>query len=135
MLSYFAQDHRQPHLTLQLPGQEPISGVYLAIVANTHPYSYAGDRPVRMNPGTSLDRGLGVFALRSLRLPTVLRHAAQILRARGEPRGRKLIRRDDVAQVTVISDTPIGLQVDGDYLGRRQHARFDSVPAALTVIV
>ena len=135
VLSYFAQDHRQPHLTLQLPGQEPISGVYLAIVANTHPYSYAGDRPVRMNPGTSLDRGLGVFALRSLRLPTVLRHAAQILRARGEPRGRKLIRRDDVAQVTVISDTPIGLQVDGDYLGRRQHARFDSVPAALTVIV
>ena len=133
--SYFAQDHRYPHLTLQLPGEQPLSGVYLAIVANTHPYSYAGPRPVRMNPGTSLDSGLGVFALRSLRLPTVLRHSWQILRARGEPHGRKLIRRDDVAQVTVISDIPVALQVDGDYLGRRQHARFESVAAALTVVV
>jgi diacylglycerol kinase family enzyme len=70
-----------------------------------------------------------------LRLPTVLRHTFQILRARGEPHGRKLLRRDDVAQISVSSDTMIGLQVDGDYLGPRQHARFESVPHALTVIV
>jgi diacylglycerol kinase family enzyme len=134
VISYFGQDHRRPHLTLQLPGEEPISGIYQAIVANTHPYSYVGSRPVRMNPGTSLDGGLGVFALRSLRLPTVLRHVVQILRTSGEPHGPMLVRRDDIAQVTVTSDLPIGLQVDGDFLGLRQHARFDSVPAALTVI-
>jgi diacylglycerol kinase family enzyme len=134
VISYFAQDHRRPHLTLRLPGEEPISGVYHAIVTNTNPYTYMGTHPVRMNPGTSLDGGLGVFALRSLRLPTVLRHLVQVLRTGGEPRGRMLVRRDDVTQVTVTSDIPIGLQVDGDYLGFRQHARFDSVPAALTVI-
>ncbi|HET8640417.1 MAG TPA: diacylglycerol kinase family protein [Pseudonocardiaceae bacterium] len=135
IMSYFDQDHRHPLLTLQLPGEQPISGIYLAIVANAHPYSFAGNRPVRMNPGTSLERGLGVFALSSLRLPTVLRHTAQILRGRGEPHGRRLVRRDDVAQVTVTSHSPVGLQVDGDYLGPRQHARFESVPNALTVVV
>jgi diacylglycerol kinase family enzyme len=135
VISYFAQDHKNPHLTLRLPGEEPSPGIYLAIVTNTHPYTYLGTRPVRMNPGTSLDGGLGVFALRSLRLPTVLRHVVQILNAHGEPQGPMLLRHDDLAQVTVASDIPIGLQVDGDYLGLRQHARFDSVPAALTVVV
>jgi|SRR5215470_16029268 len=134
VVSYFALDHRRPHLTLRLPGEGPISGVYQAIVTNTHPYSYVGSHPVRLNPGTSIEGGLGVFALRSLRLPTVLRHVVQILRTSGEPRGPMLVRRDDVVQVSAASEIPIGLQVDGDYLGLRQHARFDSVPAALTVI-
>jgi diacylglycerol kinase family enzyme len=134
VMSYFAQDHRNPHLTLRLPGEEPVSGIYQAIVTNTHPYTYLGDRPVRLNPGTSLEGGLGVFALRSLRLPTVLRHLGQILRASGEPHGPKLVRRDDITQVTAVSDVPVGLQVDGDYLGFRRHARFEAVPAALTVI-
>lgn len=132
--SYFGQDHRRPHLTVQLPG-EPAEPAFLAIVTNSDPYSYVGSRPVRMTPGCALDRGLGVFALRTLRLPTALRHTAQILRANGDPHGPKLIRRDDVAQVVVTSDVPIGLQVDGDYIGLRQHTRFESVPSALTVIV
>jgi diacylglycerol kinase family enzyme len=134
VISYFAQDHRHPHLTLRLPGEEPISGIYQVIVTNTDPYSYVGTHPVRMTPGTSLDGGLGVFALRSLRLPTVLRHLVQVLRTSGEPHGPNLVRRDDTTEVTAVSDVPIGLQVDGDYLGLRRSARFESVPAALTVI-
>lgn len=134
VIAYFAEDHRHPHLTLRLPGTEQISGIYQVIVTNTDPYSYVGSHPVRMTPGTSLDNGLGVFALRSLRLPTMLRHVAQVLRPNGEPHGPMLFRRDDTAQVTAVSDVPIGLQVDGDYLGLRRSARFESVPAALTVI-
>jgi diacylglycerol kinase family enzyme len=35
----------------------------------------------------------------------------------------------------VISDTPVALQVDGDYLGERSEVEFVSVPGALRVVV
>jgi diacylglycerol kinase family enzyme len=133
--SYFAQDRDQPTMTVELPGEEPVEGVFLAIVANSDPYSYAGDRAVRMNPGCSFDGGLGLFALRTLALLPVLRHVAQILSANGNPRGRKLVRRQDLTSLTVHSSRPIGLQVDGDYLGEHTSARFETVPSALTLAV
>jgi diacylglycerol kinase family enzyme len=133
--SYFRQDHRNPLLTVVLPGEQQVPGVYLAIVANSDPYSYLGSRPVRMNPGCSQDDGLGLFALRSLALLPVLRHVAQILRRTGQPHGRHLLRRQDLPWITVTSEVPIGLQVDGDYLGEHVRADFQSVPAALSVVV
>ncbi|HEY3261045.1 MAG TPA: diacylglycerol kinase family protein [Pseudonocardiaceae bacterium] len=133
--SYFRQDRGHPALTLQLPGEERVHGVHLAIVANSDPYTFAGNRPVRMNPGCSQDDGLGLFALRSLALLPVLRHTAQILRRTGEPHGRRLVRRQDLPWVTVISEVPIGLQVDGDYLGEYVRVDYESVPCALSVVV
>lgn len=133
--SYLRQDHRNPPLTVHLPGEDPLTGLYLAIVANSDPYSYAGSRAVRMNPGCLMDGGLGLFALRSLAPPTVLRHVVQILRKTGEPHGRHLVRRQNLAQLTVTSQSPIGLQVDGDYLGEHLRTTFRSVPRALCVVV
>jgi diacylglycerol kinase family enzyme len=133
--SYFRQDRGNPRLTVELPGEDPVPGVYLAIVANSDPYSYLGSRPVRMNPGCTQDDGLGLFALRSLALLPVLRHVAQILRRTGQPHGRNLLRRQDLPWVTVGSEVPVGLQVDGDYLGEHVRVDFESVPAALSVAV
>ena len=65
-----------PDLTVEIPGEEPVSGVRLALVSNTDPWTYLGPRPVRTNPGCSFDSGLGLFALHSLGLPTVLRLVA-----------------------------------------------------------
>lgn len=135
VLSYFRQDHRHPRLTVELPGEDPVTGVYLAIATNSDPYSYLGSRPVRMTPGCTLENGLGFFALRSLALPSVLRHVAQILRRTGAPHGKHLVRRDDLPWITVTSEVPIGLQVDGDYLGEYVRADYRAVPAALTVVV
>lgn len=133
--SYVEQDRKRPHLTVEIPDEDPITGVHLAIVANSDPYSYVGTRPVRMNPGCAMDGGLGVFALRTMGLFPVLRHVTQILRATGEPHGRRLDRRQNVPRLTVTSDVAIGLQVDGDYLGEHTRAEFESVPAALAVVV
>lgn len=133
--SYFRQDRRHPPLTVGLPGEDPVSGVYLAIVANSDPYTFAGNRPVRMNPGCTQEDGLGLFALRSLALLPVLRHVAQILRRTGEPHGKHLVRRQDLPWLTVTSEVPIGLQVDGDYVGEHARVDYESVPSALSVVV
>ncbi len=119
-----------------------ISGAHLAFVSNLDPWTYWEHRPVRTNPGTGPNTGLGVFALRSLGAPTVARVARQLLRDRppdggGPSRGpaaRHLIRRDDVPQLQVTSSRPVGLQADGDYLGLRSAVSFSSIPAALRVL-
>lgn len=135
VISYFQQDRRRPRLTVEIPGEDPVTGAYLAIVANSDPYSYAGSRAVRMNPGCQMDGRLGVFALRTLGLFPVLRHVTQILRAEGEPHGATLVRRVGLPRLTVTSEVPIGLQVDGDYLGEHTRADFDAVAGALVVVV
>jgi diacylglycerol kinase family enzyme len=131
---YLRQSARAPELTVELPGEEPISGVRLAMVCNTDPWTYLGSRPLRLVPGCSFDRGLGLFALRSLATPTVLRHVGQVLRGTA-PKGKHLELRDDVSHIRVTSPRPVRVQVDGDVLGERGSVNFMSVPAALRVAV
>jgi diacylglycerol kinase family enzyme len=132
---YAREAVRGPDLTIELPGEEPITGARLAFVCNTDPWTYLGSRPLRLIPNCSFDRGLGLFALRSLATPTVLRHVGQVLRSKAEPSGKHLILRDDVSHIRVSSDKPVRVQVDGDVLGERRSVNFMSVPAALRVAV
>lgn len=132
---YLRADRGAGPLQLEIPGMATAEGGHLVFVSNVDPWTYLGNRPVRTNPDTSIDGGLGVFALRSLGLPTILRVGGAMLRRHGDPRGRKLIRHDDLPTLTVRSATPIGFQVDGDYLGKRTAVVFSSVPNALKVLV
>lgn len=132
---YARQAIRAPELTVELPGEEPVAGVRLAFVCNTDPWTYLGSRALRLIPTCTFERGLGLFALRSLATHTVLRHAAQVLRGAHEPRGKHLVLRDDLSHVRVTSAAPVQVQVDGDLLGERRSVNFTSVPLALRVAV
>lgn len=124
-----------PELTVELPGRDPVTGVKLALVSNTDPWTYLGGRPVRTNPGCSFDGGLGLFALRSLGLPSVLRIVGQVLQHTGDPGLGSVERVDDVTSLRVTSSEPVNLQVDGDHLGRRSDVEFAAVRDALRVVV
>jgi diacylglycerol kinase family enzyme len=124
-----------PDLTVEVEGEEPVGGIRLALVSNTDPWTYLGARPVRTNPGCSFDSGLGLFALHSLGLPTVLRLVRQVLRRDGAAGLPSVLRRDDVPAIRVTSDEPVNLQVDGDHLGERSDVEFVAVPDALRVVV
>jgi diacylglycerol kinase family enzyme len=135
-LTHYAREAvRAPALTVELPGEEPVTGVRVAFVCNTDPWTYLGSRPVRLIPTCSFDRGLGLFALDSLAAPRVLRHLGQVLRGARAPHGRHLVLRDDVSHIRVTSEVPVRVQVDGDLLGKRRSVNFTSVPAALRVAV
>nr|BFF02856.1 hypothetical protein GCM10020241_45310 [Streptoalloteichus tenebrarius] len=132
--SYFRLDRGHPRLTVEVPGSEPVDGVHLAFVSNTDPWTYLDARAMHLNPGCSFDGGLGLFALRTLRMPTVLRHVGQVFLNR-EPRGENLVRLDDVGTIKVTCVDPVRLQVDGDHLGERTAVEFSSASAALRVAV
>jgi diacylglycerol kinase family enzyme len=132
---YLRPAHGLPRLTVSLAGEDPVEGLRLVFVSNTDPWTYLGSRPIHLNRGCDLDSGLGLFALSSLRLPTVLRHLRQAISRKGETRGRKLLRRDDISRATVTSETPVLVQCDGDLIGERTSVEFTAVPKALSVVV
>ena len=131
---FFATNRSTPRLTVTAGGQTT-PGLFLAILSNVDPWTYMANRPVRTNPGLAADGGLGLLALRSLRLMTTLRVARQLVGRRSGPRGRAVLRVDDTDLVTVTASEPVGLQLDGDYLGERTEVEFRSVPRALRVVV
>jgi diacylglycerol kinase family enzyme len=126
-------DRRHPALTLERPGEEPVTGLFLAIAGNTSPWTYFGSRPIVLTPNAAFDRGLDLIALRRLRTAGTLWAASGMLTGKGI-RGRSTMVLEDLDEFTITADRPVHLQVDGDYLGERETVRFTNVPAALRVI-
>lgn len=129
-----ASARREPLLTLELPGREPVSGAHFAFVSNSSPWTYANARPVWTNPTTTFDTGLGVFAITSMNIWRNLALVRRMLSSKPDIKARHLIREDDLPWLRVSSDTPVACQIDGDYIGLRDVMTFTSVPNALCVV-
>jgi diacylglycerol kinase family enzyme len=130
-----AFSRREPMLTLELPGREPITGVHFVWVSNTTPWTYSSNRPMVTNPGCSFESGLGVFAVDDMKVAPTLRLLAQICMKGPKPNTKQLIRDDDVEYLKVTSaGAPIASQFDGEYLGLRESMTFRAVPDALAVV-
>jgi diacylglycerol kinase family enzyme len=132
---YVTGDRRHPAITLERPGEEPIDHLHFALVTNTAPWSYLGERPVQPSPEASFDTGLDVFAPRSMGIVLTLRYVRRALLDATPVRSRRLLRVHDAAEFTLHASRPLALQVDGDWLGDRESVRFESVPDVLRVIV
>lgn len=128
-------DRSDPALTVSLPGEEPIDGVHLAIICNTSPWTFLGNRPLQPCPEASFDSGLDLLAPRKLTVATTLRHVAQLMSTSPRMRGRHLVTRHDLKELTLTSSRPLSFQVDGDYLGDIDRLTLRSVPEALDVVV
>src|SRR3954453_15733679 len=76
---FYAGGRRDAALPLQRPGEEPLPGLFLAIVGNTSPWTYFGRRPVVLSPNASFDRGLDLIAIRRLRTVATLWAAGGML--------------------------------------------------------
>lgn len=132
---YFRLLRRRPPLTVKAGDEDPVEGLHTAFISNTEPWTYLGSRPIRMNPGTTFDTGLGVLSLRSMQPHVVLPHVGRLVRGRGKPHERNLFRRANVGYLHVACREPLHLQVDGDNLGERSAVEFTSIPEALRVAV
>jgi diacylglycerol kinase family enzyme len=132
---YATVDRRHPAITLERPGQKPVDHLHFALVTNTAPWTYLGERPVQPSPEASFDAGLDLFAPRSMGILLTLRYVRRALLGSSPPRSRRLLRVHDLAEFTLRASRPLALQVDGDWLGERESVRFRSVPDVLRVIV
>nr|MDQ6937499.1 diacylglycerol kinase family lipid kinase [Actinomycetota bacterium] len=111
------------------------SGLHFAVVANTSPWTYLGERPVTPTPAASFETGLSLYARRRMGPLSVLRGLADLLSPRRTPGGGGVLVEEDLPGFVLRSSRPTPMQVDGDFLGEREEIHFRSIPRALSVIV
>lgn len=135
----FLQEPNRRHgtITLERPGEDPVTDLVLSIVCNTAPWTYLLNRPVYAAPKASFDTGLDVLGLSRMSSVAVARYATQLLTSSPErgAHGKHAVTLHDLDQFTLHSKAPLPLQMDGDHLGLRTSVTFTGVRRALRVIV
>jgi diacylglycerol kinase family enzyme len=127
---------RPPRLRVDAEG-ETLDGV-TAIVQNGSPFTYFQNRPIEIAEGASLQSGKlagGVLHRATLVSMPFIAWRALSTRARFV-RHRQVTGLADMSELTVRSadGRPLPLQVDGDYVGEVQEARYSIMPDALYVV-
>jgi diacylglycerol kinase family enzyme len=127
---------RPPRLHAEIGG-ETVDGV-TAIVQNARPYTYFGDRAVRMAEGATLDSGdLAGIVLRRANPLDVPSIAWRALSGRTHLVGHRHVHGfNGVTGLRIASrdDRDLPLQVDGDYIGDVAEAVFTCVPKGMLVV-
>jgi diacylglycerol kinase family enzyme len=131
--AYFAEEKRHPPLTLHIPGEEPITGLYLGITSNTSPWTYFRSQPIVLTPKCTFEGGLDLAVRDRMGLLSTLWAAGGMLSGHGL-RGRHSRLFHDLADFRLVADAPMHLQVDGDYLGLCEDAHLQAIPDAIRVI-
>ncbi|MDX6582072.1 MAG: hypothetical protein QOI10_1256 [Solirubrobacterales bacterium] len=141
--SFYREYLRNPVRMRLETGGETSDGVTV-LAQNSDPFTYFGNRPVRVCEGIEIDDGtlsIGVLRRAAQRdmAPIIARVLSEGLRA---SRHRQIDHFDDVteARVTSISTDaegvprPFPIQVDGDYIGAHADLELAIDPGALTVV-
>lgn len=133
-------DRRRPHFSMELERRDgekvSVEDGYFAIVLNTNPYTFLGERPFNVAPAATLDTPLSAVVLRSLGAATFLGLAATALRRNeGLKSSRKVSVVDDVVRAVLLPRRDVPYQVDGDYLGAASHLEFRWEPETLRLVV
>jgi diacylglycerol kinase family enzyme len=136
-------DRQHPHFRIHLERDDGdrvvIDDGYFAVLMNTNPYTFLGERAFNLGPGANLDNPLTAVILRSLRASVILRLAAAALRPGATTRAlaqhRKVAIVDKVVNAHVEPVSRVPYQVDGDYLGDTTDLQFRWEPESLRLIV
>jgi diacylglycerol kinase family enzyme len=132
---FFRADRRHPRLHVELPDGTRYDDVYFAIIANTDPWTYVGNRPLHPTPETTFDDGLGLYARRRMSTAGLLFSMGRLSGARPHVGRRGAFLVHDLDGLTILADEPMPVQVDGDYLGMHEKLQFRTARAAVHVLV
>jgi diacylglycerol kinase family enzyme len=128
--------YRRPLLTVEVPGQEPIRGAS-ALIANTHPWSYVGRRPIKVADRATFEGGLDIVIPLDFRR----RHAMRLFRyaflsgKHANDRDERVRYLHDVSEAVIHCDAPLPAEVDGDDLGDLEEARLTVVQDGARLLV
>ncbi len=131
-------DRSRPHFTVRFPDGDRVDDGYFAVCANTNPYTYVGNAPFDIAPEATLDNGLTMVTVRSLRLDRIVRVVARALQGGGAlARDPAVHYRPDVIGLVVegIDGRPFPYQVDGDHLGEITRLELRHVPEVMDLVV
>ena len=109
--------------------------VAFVLAANCDPYSYVGSHPLHVAPLARFELGLDIVAPREVRLWTVPRFLAYVLRGRGQEHARDVVYVHDADRLMLACERPLPLQADGEDLGDVSKAVLEAERSTLSVLV
>jgi diacylglycerol kinase family enzyme len=117
--------YAHPLLTVEVPPAAPFRGASV-LVANVHPWSYAGRLPLKLAPRAEFGLGLDLVVPVEVRVRDVPRWLTYLAwsgghASGGDPRLRYM---HDVADALVRCDEALPVEVDGDDIGDHREVRF-----------
>lgn len=129
-------DHSRPRMAVRLGDGPVIDDAYLAIVLNTSPYTYLGNRGLDLTPEATLDNGLSVVVIRTMDfVKTLALIGSGIGSGRHLRSSKHAVVAHDLDRIEVTGHGDIPYQVDGDFLGYTAALRFEHKPDALRLVV
>ena len=138
----FGYDRHHPHFGVVLHTEQgdevTVDDGYFAIIMNSNPYTFVGERAFNLAPGTSLTTPLVGVVLRSVGAPTLLRMATAALRTPADgpaPKHRKATVVKGVVSATLTARGHVPYQMDGEPLGDAGQLRFGWEPDSLRLVV
>jgi diacylglycerol kinase family enzyme len=123
----------EPSITVRVSGHKPVDAV-LAVCCNARPFTYFKRFPVDVCPEARLDAALDVLVITKIRATTILRIAWGLLVSRNHVNGRSAHYHHDIDGFRLVARGPLPVQVDGDYIGERDHGEVRLVPKALALL-
>ena len=134
---WYAQRDRHDVLHAVLP-DGTVRLADIALVANTSPYTFLGDRPLVAHPGASFDLGLDLLTVREATLPRLATVVAGALAGGRHVRLGGVRHDHDLPSLTIEAAdgrSALPVHVDGDPLPPRRNVTFTALPDALDVLV
>jgi diacylglycerol kinase family enzyme len=104
-----------------------------ALIANGYPYSYAGQRPVRVAPDARFELGLDLVAPQRLAPHVIPRFVGYAFRG-GTDRAKDVLYGHDLDRIDVRCDGPLPLQADGEDLGDVEAVVFEAERDAVSIL-
>ncbi len=128
-------DRTKPYLHIANTEGVTIAESAMAVVMNTNPYTYLGNRPINLIDGLSLHEPLAVVSLGDLKARNLSSVIVAALRGKDLSRKRSVKIATDLQAIKITAEVEAPYQVDGDYLGTRTSLNFSWSPNMLRLLM
>ena len=129
-------DRSRPRFAVRVDGGPVVDDATFALCLKTNPYTFLGNRPFDVAPGTGFDTALSLIASRKLGLLALVGAAgAGLMGGRGVKSSRQIAVTRNVESLTVTGHGPFPYQVDGDYLGEVNNLTLRHEPDCLDLLL
>lgn len=125
--------YRHRTAAMRLKGAWGEVDVAMAVACNTGPYAYLAGIPIRLTPDVALERGLDVFALKSMRMEMLPLYAWRAVVSRDLVHHGDAFYAHDLDGFELSAAEPFSRHVDGEPLAPATAVRFSLARDALLV--
>lgn len=132
---FSSTDRHTTPIEIELPDGAVHGGFWVVVASNSDPFTWLGALPMRLTPGTTLDGGLDVLAVKGTNTRHVLGLVGKVFAGARHERDSVVRTFRDLDGLTIRTPRPRPFQVDGDAAGTTQSLTIARCPHAVDMLV